>query len=316
MTRLLTTCAAVVSLSACGLIGGTSGDGGTSGTGGGSGSPTGAAVKSALSAPATGVSLEQVTATQGVNGIWLASQASGGAITTTGVLTQSAAGWTYAAGGGVLELRFSNGVVNQYTFTTFNGDVSGDYNRFLSSPHQLAWHFVNPGKATLDFAENVTSTGGSGTVAGTWTDDANVSWQANLSFSGTNKSTVDSNWAEYERQYALSGTVSGGGAAVTANESLYSHMIYSNSTLSQNVIRTVNDSWTDGAGTWTVADFETRKAFVNSAPGDHSYWLAKGSVLLNGATVGTVSLKDNGATIDAVLTMNGQDTVLESTVNR
>lgn len=279
------------------------------------GTSSGALVKEALGAPSGLLALEALTASQGAQAIWLASAATG-TPTLSGVLTQGATGWTYAPGGSVLELHFATGVVGQYTFTTFQGDTSGTAQHYLDAPHSLGWRFVDGLKTDLTCSETRTSTSTSGSIAGTWTDEGTVQWTANLSWSGTSSGTVAPTWADTTQTLQLSGTANGNqGTAVTVSETVVDHTAESSSTRIQKLDRAVTDRWTDGAGAWTVQDLRLKKAFTNGTPDDDPFWLAQGSVLLDGGVVGTLSLQHPSASsYDVVLTMNGQTTtVLEST---
>lgn len=328
MTRLLGTgVALLLSLPACGFItftppGGTTTtatDGGPAGTSDagnpGTGStPTAAKAKSALNAPLGAAQVGNAAATEGADAVWLATRATGGTtLTVTGTLTQDSAGnWAYAAGGSSLDLHFSTGVVNQFTFTSFNGDFTGTSRYFLDKPHNLQFRFVNPDKADVQVAEVLTTSGVQSSFQGWFVDDAGTRWTSDLSYQGTFSGTVDYNWASYEKNLAMTGTTSGGGTAVTVNETLWSRSQYQSGTLAQNVIRTVNDGWTDGAGTWSVQNFSTHQAYVNQRPGDLTYWAAAGNILLNGAPVGSVRLQQSALTLDVMLDLNGESTVLES----
>jgi hypothetical protein len=277
------------------------------------GASVGAGVKAALGAPAGSLLLEALTASRGAQGIWLASAATS-APTLTGVLTQGPVGWTYAAGGSVLELRFTTGAVNQFTFTTFQGDTSGTAQHYLDAPHVLAWRFVDPLKTDLTCSETRTATGTSGAIQGTWIDDAAVKWTVDLTWTGTNAGTVTQTSADTTRTLQLSGTATGDqGTVVTVDETVTDHLASSTSTLVETLDRAARDGWTDGAGAWSLQDFETKKTLTNGAPSDEASWLAKGSVLLDGGVAGTVSLVRGAASLDVVLSMNGQTTVLEST---
>jgi hypothetical protein len=276
-----------------------------------------ASIKRAYAAAGNAFDLQEITASNGIQGVYLAISATGGTtVVANGTLTQASNGWSYAAApADKLVLVFLNGVTNTYTFTALQGNFNAPVADFSSSNHTMTFRFQNSTQA--DFTVTRNRSGGSvgGSLQGFFTADGTV-FTANVSNTGTITQAVDQGYAETTHSEGVSGTVSGGTLNVNMAETRYWHYLYYNSVATQNFIRTINDSWTDGTLSYAMSNAEVRKALVNGAPGDFSYWVSQGALTRNGTQVGALGLTQGAVTIDIWLDVDGQRLVLESIAAR
>ncbi|MFN8547395.1 MAG: hypothetical protein U0527_05335 [Candidatus Eisenbacteria bacterium] len=117
-----------------------------------------------------------------------------------------------------------------------------------------------------------------------------VTYTVDLTLSGTLFFEVDGQFAQLDRRDFVNGSVSGGGVAATLNESSRGIVITNagESRTVQNSFRNLNDTLTVGGDNFALSQIAIQTELTNGRIAEPEFWQASGSLVKNGATIGTL----------------------------
>lgn len=247
----------------------------------------------------------------GAEAVWAASEFSGGALTVTGTLTQSAPGsddWTYSATpADKLVVAYSGGPTLEYVFTTFTGYLDGTWEDFVDA-HTVNFTVTSTGLMDLHIQSDKHYTKGglagekawdavwTRSIVGTYVFDG-VTYDLDVLHQGEEIDCyVEPPFAHYEYDETYTGTVATATTTVTLNQGFWSSYMHNNST-SLHIKSTVlqnNSSANYGGTVYTWDDLFVRwhAGSVLSDPGyysvviDSHQWELRGRLLKDGAIYG------------------------------
>lgn len=237
--------------------------------------------------------------------VFIASGLNSNQLTLTGTLTQTQENvetFSYSATPSdrlVVDLKISGTTVTLTFFVTaFEGDLSGDSTDFERFHSNLAF------RVTRDGQYDLTLTSASGTPPGI-APQTNIAYQrhltgtriltgvtytVNVTLSGSLFFEVDGQFAQLDRRDFVSGSVSGGGLAATLDESSRGIVITNagEGRTVQNSFRNLNDTLTVGGATFGLSQIAIQTELTNGRIAEPEFWQASGSLIKNGATIGTL----------------------------
>ena len=268
--------------------------------------------KDAFAVGAAAVDLPAAAGALCVQASSVASQAAGGLV-TTGTLTETAAGsrqFSYqATPTNQLRIAYGDGTTTVFTITTLQSQTS-TFDAFFDQNFSLVFHMTRAGAADIQVSQGRNNGTLTASASGTFTSNG-VVYTAQGTSTGTVTAAVDPGYAETTSESTTLGSVTATGFNMTLGEYRFSHTLVYNGTTTQNYQRHSSSSWTQGGDSYAFVNGRVHRAYVNLRPGDASYWLADGTLQFNGQQVGGLSMTNNGTLVSVVLTVNGEQEVME-----
>jgi hypothetical protein len=266
--------------------------------------------------------IEQNFSSLGVDAVYAASQLQ--ASTTpvlTGTLTQgSNSQFTYTASpSDHLRIVFSNGSILEYTFTMLEGDFSqSNGTRFLRKDHRVVYQLITSGAAPsagTDLEVSLGRTNGiyQNSVNGTLVD-AGVSYQVDTQTQGQVLSDFGSGSVRFESEEQTTGSITSTGFSATIDET-FTYKLVLVSKAVEDVRHTINNTWTIGNDSFELANATIFRVFSDGRPTEFDSWRATGTLTRNRQAIGGLSQEQATGSVDTVLTVNGEKTVLFSDQN-
>jgi hypothetical protein len=262
--------------------------------------------------------IEQNFSSLGVDGAYFAAREIGsGTLITTGTITQSSNQFSYAAQpSDRLRFVFSNGSVLEYTFTVLEGDLTQpDGTRFLRKDHHVVYKLITSGTApsagtnlevSLERSNGVYQNSLKGILV-----DAGVSYDVDTQTQGRVLSELGNGSVRFESEEQTTGTITSTGFSATIDET-FSYTLVSVSRAAEDVRHTINNTWTLGDDNFALANATIFRVFSDGRPTEFDSWVASGVVTRNGQNVGGLSQEQGAGSVDTVVTVDGQKTVLFS----
>lgn len=257
-----------------------------------------------------------LTADALVNGaaevVFAASIANGGVLTLTGTVTESAGapnGFTYAADpNDRMVIQFADGTRVEAVFAAFEGFFDGTYEDFVDSHSNLDFTVVVAGQVNLHIrsasgpASSPTRGAGLSPAAATSFERAISGTYAangetvtvNLTHAGNRNFEVDGQFLDYLSEEGTIGTIAAPSGQITVNEG-YRYTLVRFDNFVENVTRASLSKVVVGGETYEFVDGFVRKAYRNNLVTDTDFWVARGSLLKNGAPV--AQIRFNGPVI-------------------
>lgn len=263
--------------------------------------------------------IEQSFSSFGVDAVYAASQLQ--ASTTpvlTGTLTQgSNSQFTYAASpSDRLRIVFSNGSILEYTFTALQGDFSqSNGTRFLRKDHLVVYQLITSGTApsagtNLEVSLERTNGIYQNSVKGTLVD-AGVSYQVDTQTQGQVLSDFGSGSVRFESEEQTTGSIISTGFSATIDET-FTYKLVLVSRAAEDVRHTINNTWSIGNDSFALANATIFRTFSDGRPVEFDSWRATGTLTQNGQAIGGLSQEQATGSVDTVLTVDGEKTILFS----
>ncbi len=258
--------------------------------------------------------IEQDFSNLGVDGVYFATRQSGSTeLVVTGTITQNSSGqFSYTAEpSDFLRVVFNDGLTLEYTFTVLEGDFSQpDGERFLRKDHRVSYQLVSSNGTDVVVSLNRSSGDYQNTVNGVVVDDG-VSYDMDTQTQGSVISDFGNGSVRFESEERTTGAITSAGFSATLDET-FTYKLVLVTQGAEDIRHTFNNSWTIGADTFELADATVFRVFSNGRPIEFDSWVADGVLVRNGQSIGGLSHEQNVASIDTVLTADGEKTVLFS----
>ncbi len=236
--------------------------------------------------------------------VWAASTQTS-QITTTGTLTQSTTDpdkWAYSASpADKMVLKFANGSIMYFQYTTITGYTDGTLDDFLDA-HQMDFVSEVSNKLNLHIVSNVGYNSGTEktewdrTITGTVNIEG-ISYTVNLNYTGDKKGDIGASISIYDYSDKTTGTISSPQVNYTIDQAYRSH-----AAADRNSGEYAQDrfSLNNSAGQTATATYKFSDAYCKwlsiTLPADTAYavvnepyhWEASGQLLKNNTTFGNV----------------------------
>jgi hypothetical protein len=276
--------------------------------------PSAVPVSAGVVLPLRRAEIEQSFSNLGVNGVYFATTQSGSTeLVVTGTITQNSSGQFSYASQPTDRLRvvFNDGLTLEYTFTALEGDFSQpDGERFLRKDHRVSYQLVSSDGTDVEVSLNRLSGDYQNTVNGVVVDDS-VSYDIDTQTQGSVLSDFGPGSVSFESEEQTSGTITSTEFSATIDET-FSYKLVLVTQAAEDVRHTFNNTWTIGADTFELANATVFRVFSDGRPIEFDSWVANGVLVRNGQSIGGLSQEQNVASIDTVLTADGEKTVLFS----
>jgi PKD repeat protein len=276
--------------------------------------PTTVPVSAGVVLPLRRAELERGLSELGVDAVYFASQQSGtNALVTTGTATQASNGsFSYSPEPtDRLRVVFNDGLRLEYLITTLEGDFSEPNGReFLREDHSFVYRLISSEGTDANITLNQVNDVYSNTVKGQIVE-AGITYSVDTTTQGQVITDVDPPGAEFESLERVAGTITTEGFSVTLDETFRYHVFIFENAI-EDIQKDINNTWTIGSDQYALTNASIFRTFKNAFPDELDSWNATGQLTRNGQVIGGLSFEETIASVDTVLTADGEKTVLFS----
>lgn len=268
-----------------------------------------------IRAPGEAVSLAEGAATIATEFVWLASGLTGGQqLVVTGTLKQvgQTAEFQYRAEpADKLVIDWQDGENTIFTFSNFDGDLSGNAENFLKRDHELKFRIAREGSIDAEIASTRRPDLVGGTFKGSIVIEG-TTYTADLLKASQTDFEPGSGKVSYESQDIYTGTITAPNFSLKVNETYDFDFVYVDNAV-LNSTRTVNNTWTIDGVSYSVENAIVRYETLNGWPNPTDYWKAEGVVLKGGSPVGQLQFSTpNEVQIALQLVLEGKTYELQT----
>jgi PKD repeat protein len=276
--------------------------------------PNAIPVSAGVVLPLRRAEIEQDFSELGIDAVYFATQQTGNtALKFAGTITQSANGnFSYSATPtDRLQILFNDGLRLEYFISNLQGDFSQpDGERFIRKAHTFSYRLVTSEGTDVTVSLNRANGIFSNTVTGQLVD-ADITYEVNTTTAGQVISDINPPGVNFESSERVTGTISSQGFSVTLDETFRYHLVIFDDAI-EDIEKTINNRWTIGSEQFALADARIFRTFKNGLPAELDSWNLAGQLTRNGQVIGGLEFKQTATSIDTVLNVEGESTVLFS----
>jgi hypothetical protein len=211
----------------------------------------------------------------------------------------------------LLRVVYATGEQLDYRISAFEGDYSQpDGTRFLRKDHDF--RFTLSMSSGTEVSVNMRQRNGAyrNTLRGKFSDGV-ARYDVATETNGDILSDVDPPGVNFHSRERVRGKISGPGFEAEIDEFFRYHLVVFDNAI-EDIEKTMSNRWKIDGDTYALVDSRIFRTFKNGITAELDSWQIKGRLTRNGEDIGGLGFEQMQTTIDTVLTVDGEKTVLFS----